>query len=439
MTRFVWQTAGLDAFSPEPMSIIHKLPYEWLVGLRYTRAGKRSSRNSFISFISLISVSGIALGVAALIVVLSVMNGFQKEVTDRMLSVLAHIEVFDAGGSMPNWRQSEQEAFRNPAVRGAAPFVETQGLLVKDDTMKPSVIRGILPGEEHKVSDVAKQIRQGSLQDLRPGEFNIVLGYVLARSLGVGVGDKVNMLLAQGQTTPAGMVPRSRVFRVVGIFEAGHYEFDSAMAFIHMEDAERMVRVSAPNGLRLRIADMHQAPQVAAQLKTTMSGDLIMRDWSKLNANWFAAVQTEKRMMFIILTLIIAVAAFNLVSTLVMTVTDKQADIAILRTLGSSPRSIMKIFMIQGALVGVMGTLAGVGLGVLVALNIDVIVPFIERLLGIQFLSKDIYLISEIPSDMRWPDVFKIGGVSILLAFVATIYPSFAASRVKPAEALRYE
>jgi len=439
MTRFVWQTAGLDAFSPEPMSIIHKLPYEWLVGLRYTRAGKRSSRNSFISFISLISVSGIALGVAALIVVLSVMNGFQKEVTDRMLSVLAHIEVFDAGGSMPNWRQSEQEAFRNPAVRGAAPFVETQGLLVKDDTMKPSVIRGILPGEEHKVSDVAKQIRQGSLQDLRPGEFNIVLGYVLARSLGVGVGDKVNMLLAQGQTTPAGMVPRSRVFRVVGIFEAGHYEFDSAMAFIHMEDAERMVRASAPNGLRLRIADMHQAPQVAAQLKTTMSGDLIMRDWSKLNANWFAAVQTEKRMMFIILTLIIAVAAFNLVSTLVMTVTDKQADIAILRTLGSSPRSIMKIFMIQGALVGVMGTLAGVGLGVLVALNIDVIVPFIERLLGIQFLSKDIYLISEIPSDMRWPDVFKIGGVSILLAFVATIYPSFAASRVKPAEALRYE
>ena len=439
MTRFVWQTAGLDAFSPEPMSIIHKLPYEWLVGLRYTRAGKRSSRNSFISFISLISVSGIALGVAALIVVLSVMNGFQKEVTDRMLSVLAHIEVFDAGGSMPNWRQSEQEAFRNPAVRGAAPFVETQGLLVKDDTMKPSVIRGILPGEEHKVSDVAKQIRQGSLQDLRPGEFNIVLGYVLARSLGVGVGDKVNMLLAQGQTTPAGMVPRSRVFRVVGIFEAGHYEFDSAMAFIHMEDAERMVRVSAPNGLRLRIADMHQAPQVAAELKTTMSGDLIMRDWSKLNANWFAAVQTEKRMMFIILTLIIAVAAFNLVSTLVMTVTDKQADIAILRTLGSSPRSIMKIFMIQGALVGVMGTLAGVGLGVLVALNIDVIVPFIERLLGIQFLSKDIYLISEIPSDMRWPDVFKIGGVSILLAFVATIYPSFAASRIKPAEALRYE
>jgi lipoprotein-releasing system permease protein len=421
------------------MSIIHKLPYEWLVGLRYTRAGKRSSRNSFISFISLISVSGIALGVAALIVVLSVMNGFQKEVTDRMLSVLAHIEVFDASGGMPNWREAEQEAFRNPAVRGAAPFVETQGLLVRDDLMKPAAIRGILPEEEHKVSDVGRQVRQGSLQNLRPGEFNIVLGYVLARSLGVGIGDKVNMMLAQAQTTPAGMVPRTRSFTVVGVFEAGHYEFDSAMAFVHLQDAERMERLSAPNGLRLRIKDMHQAPLVAAELKKSMSGDLVMRDWSKLNANWFAAVQTEKRMMFIILTLIIAVAAFNLVSTLVMTVTDKQADIAILRTLGSSPRSIMKIFMIQGALVGIMGTLAGVGLGVLVAMNIDVIVPFIERVLGVQFLSKDIYLISEIPSDMRWPDVFKIGGVSVLLAFVATLYPSWSASRVKPAEALRYE
>jgi lipoprotein-releasing system permease protein len=421
------------------MSIIHKLPYEWLVGLRYTRAGKRSSRNSFISFISLISVSGIALGVAALIVVLSVMNGFQKEVTDRMLSVLAHIEVFDARGSMPDWRQAAQQAFQNPAVRGAAPFVETQGLLVREDTMKPAVIRGILPSEEHKVSSVAKQMRQGAIESLRPGEFNIVLGYQLAGQLGVAVGDKVNMLLAQGQTTPAGMVPRSRVFTVSGIFEAGHYEFDSSLAFVNIEDAEKMVRIDAPSGLRLRIADMNQAPQVADQLKRSMTGDLYVRDWSKLNANWFAAVQTEKRMMFIILTLIVAVAAFNLVSTLVMTVTDKQADIAILRTLGASPRSIMKIFMIQGALVGIMGTFAGVLLGVIVALNIDVIVPFIEHVLHVQFLSKDIYLISEMPSDLRWPDVYKIGGVSVLLAFVATIYPSRAASRVKPAEALRYE
>jgi lipoprotein-releasing system permease protein len=421
------------------MSIIHKLPYEWLVGLRYTRAGKRSSRNSFISFISLISVSGIALGVAALIVVLSVMNGFQKDVTDRMLSVLAHIEVFDASGGMANWQAAEKEAFRNPAVRGAAPFVETQGLLVRDDVMKPSVIRGILPEQEHNVSNVGAQVRQGSLQNLRPGEFNIVLGYVLARALGVGIGDKVNMMLAQGQVTPAGVVPRTRSFTVAGIFESGHDEFDSTMAFVDLQDAERMERLTAPQGLRLRIADMHQAPQVADQLKKSMSGDLVVRDWSKLNATWFAAVQTEKRMMFIILTLIIAVAAFNLVSSLVMTVTDKQPDIAILRTLGSSPRSIMKIFMIQGGLVGILGTLAGVALGVLVAMNIDVIVPFIEHLFGIQFLSRDIYRISAIPSDMRWPDVFRIGGISVLLAFAATIYPSWSASRVKPAEALRYE
>jgi len=421
------------------MSIIHTLPYEWQVGLRYTRAGRRSGRNSFISFISLISVSGIALGVAALIVVLSVMNGFQKEVTDRMLSVLSHIEVFDASGGMPNWQAAMQDAFKNPAVKGAAPFVETQGMLLRDGVMRPAMIRGILPSEESKVSDVAKQMRHGSLQDLKPGSFNIVLGYALAHALGVEIGDKITMALAQAQTTPAGMLPRMRSFTVVGTFEAGHFEFDSGLAFVHMDDAEKMERLDAPSGLRLRIADMHKAPQVAMELKHSMPGDLLIRDWSQQNANWFAAVQTEKKMMFIILTLIIAVAAFNLVSTLVMTVTDKQADIAILRTLGSSPRSIMKIFMIQGALVGIMGTIAGVALGVLVALNIDVIVPFIEHLLGVQFLSKDIYLISALPSDLRWPDVFTIGGVAIVLAFVATLYPSYAASRVKPAEALRYE
>ena len=421
------------------MSIIHKLPYEWLVGLRYTRAGRRSGRNSFISFISLISVAGIALGVAALIVVLSVMNGFQKEVTDRMLSVLAHIEVFDARGAMPNWQQASKEAFANPAVKGAAPFVETQGMLLQDGVMRPSVIRGILPSEEHKVSDVAKNVKRGSLDSLQPGSFNIVMGYALARSLNVDMGDKVTMMLAQAQTTPAGVLPRTRSFTVSGIFEAGHFEFDSGLAFINIDDAQKMERLEAPSGVRLRIEDMHRAPIVANELAKSMSGDLLIRDWSKQNANWFAAVQTEKKMMFIILTLIIAVAAFNLVSTLVMTVTDKQADIAILRTLGSSPRSIMKIFMIQGALVGIMGTALGVGFGVLVALNIDVIVPFIERLLGVQFLSKDIYLISALPSDLRWLDVAKIGGMSVVLAFVATLYPSYSAARVKPAEALRYE
>ncbi|EKU80229.1 lipoprotein-releasing system permease protein [Massilia sp. UYP32] len=425
------------------MSIIHKLPYEWQVGLRYTRAGKRSGRSSFISFISLISVAGIALGVAALIIVLSVMNGFQKQVTDRMLSVLAHIEVFDASGSLPDWRASAQEALRNPNVLGAAPFVETQGLLVRDGVMRPSIVRGVLPGEEDNVSTVARQVRAGSFDALKPGSFNIVLGYALARALGVGLGDKVTMVLAQGQVTPAGMVPRTRSFTVAGIFEAGHFDFDAALSFIHVEDAQRLERLPAPSGLRLRIANMREAPEVAEQLKGQMSGakegNLTVRDWPKLNANWYAAVQTEKKMMFIILTLIIAVAAFNLVSSLVMTVTEKQADIAILRTLGSSPQSIMKIFMVQGGVIGVLGTLAGVGMGVAVSLNIDVIVPFIERLLGVEFLSKDIYLISTVPSDLHGPDVAVIGVISVLLAFAATVYPSWAASRVKPAEALRYE
>jgi lipoprotein-releasing system permease protein len=421
------------------MSIIKNLPFEWLVGLRYTRAGRRSGRNSFISFISLISMAGIGLGVAALIVVLSVMNGFQKEVTDRMLSVLAHIEVFDGRGSMPDWQDAAREAFKNPEVKGAAPFVETQGMLLRDDALRPSVIRGVLPEEEPKVSDVVKQVRRGNFNELTAGSFNIVLGVELARALHVNLGEKVTLALAQGTVTPAGVLPRMRSFTVVGIFEAGHNEFDSALAFIHLTDAERLLRIDGPSGLRLRLADMHRAPQVAAELKRTMPGDLYMRDWSKLNANWFAAVQTEKRMMFIILALIIAVAAFNLVSTLVMTVTDKQADIAILRTLGASPRSIMKIFMIQGALVGILGTAIGVAGGVTIALNIDVIVPFIERLLGVQFLSKDIYFISVVPSDLRWADVSKIGVLAVILAFLATLYPSWWAARVKPAEALRYE
>ncbi|MES2933820.1 MAG: lipoprotein-releasing ABC transporter permease subunit [Pseudomonadota bacterium] len=421
------------------MSIIKNLPFEWLVGLRYTRAGRRSSRNSFISFISLISMAGIGLGVAALIVVLSVMNGFQKEVRDRMLSVLAHIEILDDGSALTDWQTTAKEAFSNKEVKGAAPYTEAQVMLTRDDILRGAMVRGVLPAEEQSVSDVAAQVRQGSFALLKPGEFNVVLGGELARSLRARLGEKVTMLSPQGQVTPAGVVPRLKQFTVVGIFEAGHYEFDSTFAFIHLEDAIKMFRLAGPSGVRLRIDDMNRAPQVALDLSRVLSGDVLIRDWSKLNRNWFAAVQTEKRMMFIILTLIIAVAAFNLVSTLVMTVRDKQADIAILRTLGASPRSIMKIFMIQGALVGFLGTAIGVSLGVLVALNVDVIVPFIEHLLGVQFLPKDIYLISALPSDLRWEDVVKIGGVAFVLAFVATIYPSWWAARVKPAEALRYE
>lgn len=421
------------------MSIIKNLSFEWLVGIRYTRAGRRSGRNSFISFISLISMAGIALGVAALIVVLSVMNGFQKEVRDRMLSVLAHVEVFEPYGGLPDWHITAQQAFTNKEVRGAAPYVDAQAMMTRDETLRGIAVRGVLPDQEPQVSDVASQVKQGSLNDLRAGEFNIVLGNELAYSMRARLGDKVTMIAPQGQVTPAGVIPRLKQFTVVGIFDSGHFEYDSTLAFIHIDDAMTMFRLSAPSGLRLKIADMQRAPQVALDLSRILTGDVLIRDWSKQNRNWFAAVQTEKRMMFIILTLIIAVAAFNLVSTLVMTVTDKQADIAILRTLGASPGSIMKIFMIQGALVGLAGTAIGVGGGVLIASNIDVIVPFIEGLLQVQFLPKDIYLISSLPSDLRWPDVWTIGGMAVVLAFLATLYPSWWAARVKPAEALRYE
>jgi len=420
------------------MSFSRNLPFEWLVGLRYTRAGKRSGRNSFISFISAISMAGIGLGVAALIIVLSVYNGFQKEVTTRMLSVLGHIEIYQMGGPMQDWHATAAEAMRNPEVRGAAPFVETQALLAHGgDVLRPAIVRGILPDEEPKVSGIVKEIRQGSFADLKPGAFNIVLGIELAKALEVKVGGKVAMALAEGGLS--GSAPGMRTFTVVGIFEAGHNEFDSTLAYVHLEDGQRLLKMTGPFGLRLRVQDMQQAPEIAMQLKQSMPGELLIRDWSKLNANWFAAVQTQKHMMFVILTLIIAVAAFNLVATLVMTVTDKQADIAILRTLGASPRSIMKVFMIQGALVGVLGTALGVAGGVLIALNVGVIVPAIEAVLGVKFLAKDIYFISAVPSDLRWPDVAAIGATAVGLAFLATIYPSWWAARVKPADALRYE
>jgi lipoprotein-releasing system permease protein len=425
------------------MRIIESLPYEWIIGLRYTRARRRMARNSFISFIALICVSGIALGVAALIVVLSVMNGFEKKVTERMLSVLAHVEVFDVRGSMPGWRHAAQEALRNPQVRAAAPFAETQGMLLRDDVMKPAVIRGVLPDEEIQVSGVANQVRQGSFAALQPGSSNIMLGSELARALGVQVGDRL-MLLQAGADMAASSArtsvpPRARAVKVAAIFEAGHYQFDSTLAYVHLADIAQAPAQAVPAGLRLRLANMHAAPRVAGELKRSMSGELVIRDWSRVNVQWFAAVQSQKRMMFVILAMIIAVATFNLVSTLVMTVKDKQADIAILRTLGASPRSVMKIFMVQGTLVGVLGTGLGIALGVALALNVDVLVPAIERAFSMHFLSKDVYLISEIPSELRRTDVFQIGSVAVLLSFLATIYPSWSASRLNPAAALRHE
>ena len=417
-----------------------QIPYELALGWRYTRAGRATRRNGFISFISGVSMLGIALGVAALIIVLSVMNGFQKEVRDRMLSVVSHIEIFTPGGdALPNPAQTIAEAKQNPNVIGAAPFVSAQALVARGEDMRGAIMRGIDPALEPEVTDMTTGIQQATLDQLTPGSFNVVLGNELARILGVGQGDQVTLVAPSGQVTPAGVVPRMKQMNVVGTFNSGHYEYDSALVLMHHEDAARIFRLEGPTGVRLKLKNLHDAPEVVQQLARSLSGNLLIRDWTQQNKTWFAAVQVEKRMMFIILTLIVAVAAFNLVTTLVMTVTDKRADIAILRTLGASPKSIMGVFVVQGALVGVIGTLAGLALGLLIACNIDVIVPAIERALHTSFLPKDIYLISRMPSEPQSADIVPITVISLILAFVATLYPSWRASRVNPAEALRYE
>ena len=417
-----------------------QVPYELILGWRYTRAGRATRRNGFISFISGVSMLGIALGVAALIIVLSVMNGFQKEVRDRMLGVVSHIEIFAQGGTaLPDLERTLREVRANPQVLGAAPFIATQALLARGEDMKGAIVRGIDPALEPDVTDLAVELKKSSLARLVAGDFGVVLGGELARSLGVRAGDKVTLVAPSGQVTPAGVVPRLKQMTVVGTFDSGHYEYDSALVLMHMDDAAKIFRLEGPTGVRVKLKELQQAREVGAQLTRSLSGDLVVRDWTRQNRTWFAAVQVEKRMMFIILTLIVAVAAFNLVSTLVMTVTDKRADIAILRTLGASPNSIMGIFVVQGAMVGVIGTLAGLALGLGVAFNIDIIVPALEQLFHASFLPKDIYLISRMPSDPQQADILPVALISLALAFVATLYPSWRASRVNPAEALRYE
>jgi lipoprotein-releasing system permease protein len=368
------------------------------------------------------------------------MNGFQKEVRDRMLSVVAHVEVYDASGAgFADWRTVAAKARQHPQVVGAAPFVAAQALIARGDDMRGAVVRGISPQDEATVTDLGAQLKDGVYSRLVPGQWGIVLGGELARALGVREGDKVTLVAPGGQVTPAGVVPRLKQLTVVGTFNAGHYEYDAGLALMHVDDAARLFRVAGPTGVQLRLKDVHAARVVADELAGTLGPGVSVRDWTRTNRNWFEAVQIEKRLMGIILTLIVAVAAFNLVSTLVMTVTDKQADIAILRTLGASPRSIMGIFMVQGAAAGIIGTLAGVLLGLAVAFNVGVIVPAIERMLHVSFLPGSIYLITRMPSDPQSGDIVPIVAVSLLLAFLATLYPSWRASRVQPAEALRYE
>ncbi|MEI8326763.1 MAG: lipoprotein-releasing ABC transporter permease subunit [Betaproteobacteria bacterium] len=417
-----------------------QIPYELILGWRYTRAGRSTRRNGFISFISGVSMLGIALGVAALIIVLSVMNGFQKEVTGRMLSVVSHIEIFTPDGQpLSDVARTLREVRANPAVVGAAPFIASQALLARGEDVKGVIVRGIDPELEPQVTDLAAALHDAQRLRLVAGERGVVLGVELAHSLGLHVGDKVTLVLPGGQVTPAGVLPRYVSVNVVGTFDSGHFEYDSTLALLHIADAQRIFRLEGPTGVRLKLKDLQRAREVAQELSESLSDRLALRDWTRQNRTWFDAVQVEKRMMFIILTLIVAVAAFNLVSTLVMSVTDKRADIAILRTLGASPRSIMGVFVVQGAMVGVIGTLAGLALGLGVAFNIDVIVPAIESLFHASFLPKDIYLISHMPSDPRQSDILPIALISLALSFVATLYPSWRASRVNPAEALRYE
>jgi len=419
------------------------LPYELFVGWRYTRAKRK---NHFISFISLTSMIGIALGVAALIVVLSVMNGFQKELRTRILGVASHLEVTGASNQLADWQSVSTFTSKLPNVQASAPYISAQAMLSYDQGVQGAIVRGVIPSAEDKVADLGKHMKAGRLDDLRAGEFGIVLGVDLALSLGAKIGDKVVLMAPQGQFTPTGVVPRLKQFTLVGLFQIGMYEYDAGLALIHIEDAAKLYRMGQNvSGVRLKLDDLFDAPVVAASISDQLnsqlnqSGSYYVSDWTRQHANFFRAVQMEKRVMFIILTLIVAVAAFNIVSTLVMAVTDKRADIAIMRTFGASPSSIMKIFIVQGALIGIIGTALGALFGILIALNIDTIIPFIEGLFNVQFLAKDVYYISDLPSDLIWSDVVTIVTVSFILSLLATLYPSFKASRINPAEALRYE
>jgi lipoprotein-releasing system permease protein len=418
------------------------VPFEWLIGWRYTRAGRAGRRNAFISFISLVSMLGIGLGVAALIIVLSVMNGFQKEVSDRMLKAIPHIQLMnDSGDAIPDWAALAKKAQAlEPGIVAAAPYTETQSLLAHGDGMRGAIVRGVEPAEEGRITELASELQsEGVLQKLVPGSWNIVLGAELARSLGVAVGDQVTVIAPGAQVTPAGALPRLKSFNVVGVFSVGHYEYDSGLALAALDDTAKLYRTGGPTGVQLKLAEVHDARAVASRLSVALGDQIRVQDWTRTNAAWFDAVQIEKTMMFIILLIIVAVAAFNLVSTLVMTVTDKQADIAILRTLGASPRSIMLIFMVQGAASGIAGTIGGIVGGLLIAFNIPTIVPALEHLLHKTFLPAAVYLIDHMPSDPQASDILPVALWALALAFLATIYPSWRASRVRPAEALRYE
>jgi lipoprotein-releasing system permease protein len=412
-------------------------PFELFVGLRYTHSRRRTH---FISFISMTSMLGIALGVTALITVLSVMNGFEKELRDRILGMASHATVTTYTGKLPDWQGMQQALADNERILAMAPYVRGESMLSLGKQVSGALLRGVLPSMEGDVSDVVSHINGGDLGLLEEGKYSIILGSELAIALGAGIGDSITVVAPQVTIGPTGIMPRLRRFTVAGIFEVGMYEYDRGVALVHIKDAARLFRLDDNvTGLRLRLDDIFAAPQIARALSAELPLDYRVEDWTRQHANFFRAVKTEKRVMFIILTLIVAVAAFNIVSTLVMVVTDKRADIAILRTLGSSPGSIMMIFIIQGIVIGAMGTALGVAGGVGLALNVETIVPAIESLFNVEFLAADVYYISDVPSELHWNDVWVMASVSLGLSLLATLYPAWRAARTQPAEALRYE
>lgn len=414
-----------------------KLPFEFLLGIRYTRAKRR---NGFISFISLSSMLGIALGVMALITVMSIMNGFQSQLRDRILGMTAHMTLSEQQDRLSQWPELYKMVKTIPDVVGAAPNILEQGMLGHGERVKGVIVRGVLPAYEQQVTDINSKMDEGKLSDLKAGHFGIILGSELAISLGVSVGDKVTMVSPQGSISPMGLLPRIKRFSVVGIFTAGMSEYDSGLAIINLKDAQKLFKYHHQvTALQLKLKNMFDLKPVRQAVSKKTHRALYMRDWTQQHANFFKAIEMEKRMMFVVLALIIMVAAFNIVSTMVMVVTDKQKDIAVLRTIGATPRSIQFIFIIQGLLIGSIGALLGIALGVTVALNIDVIVPFIEKLLGFKFFPADIYYISEVPSQLEWSDVWTVSGLAFGLTLLATLFPAYKASKIQPAEALRYE
>jgi lipoprotein-releasing system permease protein len=412
-------------------------PLSVYIGARYTRAKRR---NHFISFISMTSMLGVALGVAALITVLSVMNGFEKELRERILGMTSHAFVTGSDGTLADWEKAEVLIEGFPRVINTAPFVEGQAMLNQGSRVRGTQIRGVDPALEPKVSSIGDKIIQGRFDSLQPGSYGIILGKDLAITMGVGTGDKITVITPHVTPTPAGVIPRLKRLTVSGVFEIGMYEYDSALAIMNIEDAANLFRIPGKvTGLRLQLDDVYQAPRITRELLQTLPAEYRAADWTYQHANFFRALKTEKTVMFVILMLIVAVAAFNIVSTLVMMVTDKYADIAILRTLGMSPRGIMGIFMVQGIVIGLIGTILGVIGGVILALNVSNIIAWIETILGYQFLPAEVYYISDLPSDLHWNDVTVIGITAFVLSILSTIYPSWRAAQVKPAEALRYD